>query len=62
MIPTLLLNVLKTLILDSATDCAKKHIEEAIHRNLGGLERDDLDKLIDEDKSHKFKNLSEFLG
>ena len=61
MIPQLLLGVIKSLVIDSATTLAKNHVEEMVKKNLSDDQQKVLDKLIDEDGSHDKKSLADFL-
>ena len=61
MIPALLLNVIKTLIIDKAQDLAAEHVKGAIERNLSYEDKEALDKLVDEMPDNAFKNVKEFL-
>jgi len=61
MIPQLLLGVIKSLVIDSATNLAKNHVEEVVKKNLSEDQQKVLDKLIDDDKSHTNKSLADFL-
>ncbi len=61
MIPQLLLGVIKSLVIDSATTLAKNHVEEMVKKNLSDDQQKVLDKLIDDDGSHDKKSLSDFL-
>lgn len=61
MIPQLLLGVIKSLVIDSATNLAKNHVEEMVKKNLSDDQQKVLDKLIDDDKSHSNKSLADFL-
>ena len=61
MLPTLLLNVLKSLIIDKAQSLAVEHVKSALSQTLNPDDMASLDKAIDEDKSHSFNNLSDFL-
>ena len=61
MIPQLLLGVIKSLVIDSATTLAKNHVEEMVKKNLSDDQQKVLDKLIDEDGSHDKKSLTDFL-
>ncbi len=61
MIPQLLLGVIKSLVIDTATNLAKTHVEEVVKKNLSEDQQKVLDKLIDEDGSHDKKSLTDFL-
>lgn len=61
MIPQLLLGVIKSLVIDSATTLAKNHVEDMVKKNLSDDQQKALDKLIDDDGSHDKKSLSDFL-
>lgn len=61
MIPQLLLGVIKSLVIDSATTLAKNHVEDMVKKNLSDDQQKVLDKLIDDDKSHSNKSLADFL-
>ena len=61
MIPQLLLGVIKSLVIDSATNLAKNHVEEMVKKNLSDDQQKVLDKLIDDDNTHSNKSLADFL-
>lgn len=61
MIPQLLLGVIKSLVIDTATNLAKTHVEEVVKKNLSEDQQKILDKLIDEDGSHDKKTLTDYL-
>lgn len=62
MIPQLLLGVIKSLVIDTATNLAKTHVEEVVKKNLSEDQQKVLDKLIDEDGSHDKNPLLIFLN
>ena len=53
--------VIKSLVIDTATNLAKTHVEEVVKKNLSEDQQKVLDKLIDEDGSHDKKSLTDFL-
>ena len=61
MIPQLLLGVIKSLVIDSATNLAKNHVEEVVKKNLSEDQQKALDQLINDDKTHTNKSLADFL-
>lgn len=62
MIPSLLLNVIKTLVIDKAQSLAIEHVKDAISSNLNEQQQELLDEIINEDKAHSFNNLSDFIS
>ena len=61
MLPQLLLGVIKSLVIDSATNLAKNHVEEMVKKNLSSDQQKVLDSLINDDNSHDKKSISDFL-
>jgi hypothetical protein len=61
MIPQLLLGVIKSLVIDSATNLAKNHVEEMVKKNLSDDQQKVLNALINDDNSHDKKSLTDFL-
>jgi len=61
MLPQLLLGVIKSLVIDSATNLAKNHVEEMVKKNLSGDQQKVLDSLINDDNTHDKKSLTDFL-
>ena len=61
MIPALLLNVIKSLIVDKAQDLATEHVRSALSGVLSDDDKKILDKIVDEMPDNTFKNVSDFL-
>ena len=61
MIPALLLNVIKSLIVDKAQDLATEHVSSALSGVLSDDDKKILDKIVDEMPDNTFKNVSDFL-
>ena len=61
MLPQLLLGVIKSLVIDSATNLAKNHVEEMVKKNLSDDQQKVLNTLINDDASHDKKSLTDFL-
>ena len=61
MIPALLLNVIKGLIVDKAQDLAVEHVKSAIGSILSEDDMKELDKVVDKMEDNGFTNVSDFL-
>jgi len=61
MLPQLLLGVIKSLVIDSATNLAKNHVEEMVKKNLSDDQQKVLNALISDDNTHDKKSLTDFL-
>ena len=61
MLPQLLLGVIKSLVIDSATNLAKNHVEELIKKYLSDDQQKVLNALISDDNTHDKKSLTDFL-
>ena len=61
MIPALLLNVIKGLIVDKAQDLAVEHVKSAIGSVLSEDDMKELDKVVDKMEDNGFTNVSDFL-
>ena len=61
MIPALLLNVIKGLIVDKAQNLAVEHVKSAIGGILSDDDMKELDKIVDGMEDNGFSNVSDFL-
>ena len=61
MLPQLLLGVIKSLVIDSATNLARDHVETMVKKNLSDDQQKVLDALISDDNTHDKKSLTDFL-
>ncbi len=61
MLPAILMNVIKALVMDKAQTLVADQAKKAIEDVLDGDAKKELDKIINEDVSHKFKSLSDML-
>ena len=61
MLPAILMNVIKALVMDKAQTLVADQAKKAIEDVLDGDAKKELDKIINEDVSLKFKSLSDML-
>ena len=62
MLETLLLNTIKSLVLDKAQSLAKEHVQDAIDRNLNDEQKHALDAVVDAMPDNSFKSVKELFG
>ena len=61
MLPLMLFNVLSSLVVDKATDLAQEHVEDMIEDLLPESAKKELDKVINDDRSHPHTNAKDAL-
>jgi hypothetical protein len=62
MVPALLLNVIQSLVLDSAQSLAKEHVAKVMEDNLSEDQLKLVDDVVDLMPDNQFKSVKEFLG
>ena len=62
MVPALLLNVIQSLVVDSASSLAKEHVTKMIEDNLSEDQIKLVDAVVDEMPENSFKSVKQFLG
>ena len=62
MLETLLLNTIKSLVLDKAQSLASDHVEAMIDANLNADQREALDAVVDAMPDNSFKSVRELFG
>jgi len=62
MIPALLLNVIQSLVVDSASTLAKEHVTKVIQDNLSEDQIKLVDSVVDEMPENSFKSVKELFG
>ena len=62
MLETLLLNMVKSLIMDEAQRLAKDHVEKALDDNLSEDQKHALDAVVDAMPDNQFKSVKDFLS
>tara|TARA_R100001463_G_scaffold111164_1_gene166043 strand:- start:248 stop:436 length:189 start_codon:yes stop_codon:yes gene_type:complete len=62
MLETLLLNTIKSLILDKAQSLAGDHVEAMIDANFDKDQKEALDKVVDAMPDNSFKSVRELFG
>jgi len=61
MLPVLLFNVISGLVMDKAQDLAREHVEEMIDNILPDEAKEELDKIISDDRGHPFDTAKDAL-
>ena len=62
MVPALLLNVIQSLVVDSASTLAKEHVTKMIEDNLSEDQIKLVDAVVDEMPENSFKSVKELCG
>jgi len=62
MLEVLLLNTIKSLVLDKAQSLASDHVEAMIDANLNADQREALDAVVDAMPDNSFKSVRELFG
>ena len=62
MVPALLLNVIQSLIVDSASTLAKDHVTKMISDNLSDDQIKMIDAVVDEMPENNFKSVKDFFS
>ena len=62
MVPTLLLNVIQSLIVDSASTLAKEHVTKIMEDNLSEDQIKLVDHAIDQMEDNSFKSVKEMFS
>ena len=62
MLETLLLNTIKSLVLDKAQSLASDHVDAMIDANFNEEQREALDKVVDAMPDNSFKSVRELFG
>ena len=62
MVPALLLNVIQSLVVDSASTLAKEHVTKMIEDNLSEDQIKLVDAVVDEMPENSFKSVNELFG
>lgn len=62
MLETLLLNTIKSLVMDKAQSLASDHVEAMIDANFNKDQREALDKVVDAMPDNTFKSVRELFG
>mgnify|MGYP001331480037 CR=1 FL=1 len=62
MVPTLLLNVIQSLIVDSASTLAKEHVTKIMEDNLSEDQIKLVDHAIDQMEENSFKSVKEMFS
>ena len=62
MVPALLLNVIQSLVVDSASSLAKEHVTKMIEDNLSEDQIKLVDAVVDEMPENCFKSVKELFG
>ena len=62
MVPALLLNVIQSLVVDSASSLAKEHVTKMIEDNLSEDQIKLVDAVVDEMPENSFKSVKDFLS
>ena len=62
MLEVLLLNTIKSLVLDKAQDLASDHVEAMIDANFDEDQKHALDAIVDAMPDNSFKSVSELFG
>ena len=62
MLETLLLNTIKSLVLDKAQSLASDHVEAMIDANFNAEQREALDAVVDAMPDNSFKSVRELFG
>jgi len=62
MVPALLLNVIQSLVVDSASSLAKEHVTKMISDNLSEDQIKLVDAVVDEMPENSFKSVKELFG
>ena len=58
---TLAFELIKDLVLDDKQSLKAEHVEKAVDKKFDGTAMEVVNQLINDDKSHSFKNLTDFL-
>ena len=58
----LLLNMIKSLVIDKAQSLAQEHVQEAIDNNLSDDQKHVLDAVVDAMPDNGFKSVKDFLN
>ena len=62
MVPALLLNVIQSLVVDSASTLAKEHVTKMIEDNLSEDQIKLVDAVVDKMPENSFKSVKELFG
>ena len=62
MLETLLLNTIKSLVMDRAQSLASDHVDAMIDANFNADQREALDKVVDAMPDNSFKSVRELFG
>ena len=62
MVASLLLNVIQSLVVDSASTLAKDHVTKMMEDNLSEDQLKMVDAVVDQMPENSFKSVKEFLG
>ena len=62
MIPALLLNIIRSLVVDQAQSLAKEHVAKVMEDNLSEDQLKMIDAVVDEMPENTFKSVKELLG
>jgi len=62
MLETLLLNTIKSLVMDKAQSLASDHVDAMIDANFNADQREALDKVVDAMPDNSFKSVRELFG
>ena len=62
MVPAFLLNVIQSLVVDSASTLAKEHVTKMIEDNLSEDQIKLVDAVVDEMPENSFKSVKELFG
>ena len=62
MLETLLLNTIKSLVIDKAQSLASDHVDAIIDANFNADQREALDKVVDAMPDNSFKSVRELFG
>ena len=57
----ILLGILKSLVVDKATNMVAEHVEKAVE-DLGEQAKAEIDKAVNEDATHAFNDLKSYLN
>jgi len=62
MLEALLLNTIKSLVMDKAQSLASDHVEAMIDANFNSEQKEALDKVVDAMPENSFKSVRELFG
>ena len=60
--PALLINIIKSMVVDKAQDLAEEHVQKAIDDNLNDNQKKLLDAVVEEMPDNPFKSMKELFS